>query len=192
MTINTEEMQPLLRREIADTPGGEYIKRCFACGACSGVCPISRIIPGFDPRKIIRMAILGLRDRLLSSDLIWDCARCQNCSFVCPQDVRFSDVMGAVRELALKSGLVDLAALESTGRLAAVDQTKCVGCLTCVRVCPFNAACMENRGVAFIDLANCRACGICVAECPAGAISLKEPGEAKGTASHSVSDARTI
>ncbi len=192
MTINRGEIYPQLRREIADIPGGEYIKRCYACGACSGICPISRIIPGFDPRKIIRMAILGLRERLLSSDLIWDCARCQNCSFVCPQDVRFSDVIGALRELAIKSGLVDVATLESTGKLAVVDQTKCVGCLTCVRVCPFNAACIEERGVASIDLAKCRSCGICVAECPARAINLKEHGEEKGIAGCSVPDARTI
>lgn len=179
MTIEKTEMYPQLRREIMATPGGENIKHCFVCGACSGICPISRVIPGFDPRKIIRMAILGLRERLLASDLIWVCARCRICSFVCPQDVRFSDVVGALRVIALKSGLVDLAILESIGKLVVVDQTRCVGCLTCVRVCSFGAARIEKSGVASIDLAKCRACGICVAECPAWAIGLKESEEEK-------------
>lgn len=182
MTIDKEQIFPELRREIADTPGGEYIKRCFACGACSGACPISRVIPGFDPRKIIRMAVLGLRDRLLSSDLIWVCARCRTCSFVCPQDVRFSDVVGAMRVMALKSGLVDFAFLDSIGKLAVVDQNRCVGCLTCVRVCPFGAASIGEWGVASIDLGKCRACGICVVECPARAIQLKQSEEERNIA----------
>lgn len=192
MAVTQKEIHPGLKMEIAGTPGGEFIKSCFACGACTGICPVSRVVSGFDPRKIIHLALLGLRDRLFRSDLIWHCARCQTCSFVCPQDVRFSEVIGAVRELALKSGLVDLATLEGLGRLAVVDQDGCVGCLTCVRVCPFSAPQIGEEGVASIDPARCRACGICVAECPAQTIHLRESEEEKRIAGHhGIRDERT-
>lgn len=192
MTISKKEIYPQLKMEIAETPGGEYIKRCFACGACTGICPVSRVVPEFDPRKIIHMAILGLKDRLLTSVLIWHCARCQTCTFVCPQDVRFSEVIGAVREIALEGGFVELSTLENMGKLAVVEQSRCVGCLTCVRVCSFGAPHVGDEGVAFINPAKCRACGICVAECPARAIRLRESEEDKRIAGDTVLDARVI
>ena len=66
------------------------------------------------------------------------------------------------------------------GSIAVVDQTKCVGCLTCVRTCPFGIPQIEPElagvgdflGAAKIDPARCQGCGTCTAECPAKAIQL--------------------
>ncbi len=66
------------------------------------------------------------------------------------------------------------------GVVAQVDQSKCVGCLTCTRTCPFgipriDAAAMGNGGIlgaAWIDPAKCQGCGTCTGECPATAIQL--------------------
>ena len=55
-----------------------------------------------------------------------------------------------------------------------VDSTKCVFCLTCIRVCPFGAMerDMEEK-VARVIPAACESCGMCVAECPAEALELR-------------------
>jgi len=66
------------------------------------------------------------------------------------------------------------------GVVSVVDQEKCVGCLTCVRTCPFNIPKVRYedvgvgaiQGAAYIDPAICTGCGTCAAECPAGAIQL--------------------
>jgi heterodisulfide reductase subunit A len=66
------------------------------------------------------------------------------------------------------------------GVVAQVDPEKCVGCLTCVRVCPFNVPKVVATavgvggivGAATIEPTTCRGCGSCVAECPAKAIQL--------------------
>jgi heterodisulfide reductase subunit A-like polyferredoxin len=66
------------------------------------------------------------------------------------------------------------------GVVAQVDATKCVGCLTCVRVCPFGIPQIRSdqignggiRGAAWIDPAKCQGCGTCTGECPATAIQL--------------------
>ncbi len=68
------------------------------------------------------------------------------------------------------------------GVIAEVDPEKCVGCLTCMRTCPFEIPLMvsdEGRtgvgglgGAAFIDPALCQGCGTCTGECPANAIQL--------------------
>lgn len=58
-------------------------------------------------------------------------------------------------------------------RAAKVDPGRCTACLTCVRLCPYDAARIAPSGVAEINEQGCWGCGICVAECPAEAISLE-------------------
>jgi heterodisulfide reductase subunit C2 len=174
MTIYKEDLEPRFKFEVAELPEGENVKECFACGSCTGVCPVSQIIPEFDPRKILHMISLGLKKKLLSSDLLWYCTGCRTCKFVCPQDVRFNDVIKALKVMALQDGYVDADTLSEMGKLAVVDEKLCVGCLTCVRLCPFSAPSIEaGKGVAHIEPLKCVACGICVAGCPVKAIELK-------------------
>jgi heterodisulfide reductase subunit A-like polyferredoxin len=66
------------------------------------------------------------------------------------------------------------------GTVAVVDQERCVGCLTCVRTCPFHIPKVDSSrvgvgsivGAAYIEPALCHGCGTCTAECPAAAIQL--------------------
>jgi heterodisulfide reductase subunit C len=51
--------------------------------------------------------MLGMKERVLSSDFIWLCSLCNTCSFICPQDVRFSEAMEVLREMAVKEGYVN-------------------------------------------------------------------------------------
>jgi heterodisulfide reductase subunit A len=66
------------------------------------------------------------------------------------------------------------------GVVSIVDQSKCVGCLTCVRTCPFEIPKVRYsdvgvggiKGAAYIDPSLCTGCGTCTGECPAKAIQL--------------------
>jgi len=53
---------------------------------------------------------------------------------------------------------------------AMVDQTKCMACLTCMRICPYGAPVVEAYST--IRPEYCQACGLCAPECPAQAISM--------------------
>ncbi len=59
----------------------------------------------------------------------------------------------------------------SCGGGAEVLIDKCSACLTCLRVCPFDAPVVTD--VAEIASEGCQACGICEAECPSNAIVMK-------------------
>jgi len=73
------------------------------------------------------------------------------------------------------------------GKIAVVDQPRCVGCLTCVRLCPYGAPRIEAErsgvggilGAAKVEAALCQGCGLCAAACPAGAIDLMHYTEAQ-------------
>jgi heterodisulfide reductase subunit A len=83
--------------------------------------------------------------------------------------------------------------IETEGAISVVNEAKCIGCGTCVTVCPYNAPALEEVTVTVeevtyktkksrINPAACKGCGSCAAACPAGAItaqhfSSKEIGE---------------
>jgi|Deesub1362B_J571_1020462.scaffolds.fasta_scaffold04888_5 heterodisulfide reductase subunit C len=91
-------------QEVSAEPGGEGIVKCFACGSCSAGCPVRRFHPTFNPRRIIRMVLLGMRDAVLRDPFVWLCATCFTCQERCPQGVRIADLMRALKNLALRSG----------------------------------------------------------------------------------------
>jgi heterodisulfide reductase subunit A len=62
--------------------------------------------------------------------------------------------------------------LEVGGVVSMIDQDRCVACLTCIRMCPYDVPFINEKGSAEIESAKCQGCGICAAECPAKAIQL--------------------
>lgn len=104
--IKTKDLDPNFKYEVAKEPGGENIMRCFACGTCTASCPVREIDEKYNPRKIIRMVLLGMRERILKSDFIWLCSTCYTCYDRCPQDVRLTDIMTALKNIAVREGYV--------------------------------------------------------------------------------------
>lgn len=102
MPIKTWELDPNFRNEIMNEPGGEHLTACYQCSTCTLGCPITEIVPSYNPRKIIQMSLLGMREQVLSNPDLWICAICQTCTARCPQDVVVGDVLAAIRRIAEK------------------------------------------------------------------------------------------
>ncbi len=126
--VVVSKLDPKFKDEVASTPGGEHIKRCFLCGTCSAGCPVHELSDKYNPRKIIRMILLGMRDKVLSSDFVWLCSTCYTCRERCPQDVKLSDIMTAVRNIAVKEGYIhpsylrQLSLIHTQGKLYEIDE----------------------------------------------------------------------
>jgi heterodisulfide reductase subunit C len=118
-------LDPHFKDEVAEKIGLEVIKPCFTCGSCTGICPVREVIEDFDPRLIIYMILLGMRKEVLSSDLIWFCCLCNECYFVCPQEIKFSRVATELREMALIEGHVSAEFLEKLEPLKPYLQDLC-------------------------------------------------------------------
>lgn len=94
------------KNRVASKAGGEKVLNCFLCGTCTAGCPVSSLNGEYNPRRIMRMILLGMEQEVLSSPQLWQCSQCHTCVAHCPQDVRFADVMRVLRELALEDGIV--------------------------------------------------------------------------------------
>jgi heterodisulfide reductase subunit C len=59
---------------------------------------------------------------VLSSPVLWQCLQCYACYAKCPQNVKFRDVMKALRALAVRDGYVKAEVAEELERL---DELMC-------------------------------------------------------------------
>jgi heterodisulfide reductase subunit C len=95
------QVDPTFFRNLQELPGGESIARCIQCGTCAGTCPVSHFMD-YTPRRIIAMARAGLAQDVLSCFTIWLCASCYACTAACPQKIPITDVMYALKRLAIQ------------------------------------------------------------------------------------------
>ncbi len=103
-TLRISDIDVQFKNEVKKIPGGERIMMCFQCGTCTADCPVARFSDSYRPRQILRMAQLGLKEKVLSSDQLWLCAACYTCVDHCPQDVEISSVIRALRNIAVREG----------------------------------------------------------------------------------------
>ena len=89
--------------EVASIPGGEGIFECLQCGSCSGICPIAPFMD-YTPRRLINMVREGFRDEVLHSRTVWLCSSCYACTVNCPAGIHITDVMYALKRMAIKEG----------------------------------------------------------------------------------------
>ena len=80
--------------------GAANVSACFSCGTCTATCPLVSNDSTF-PRRMIRYAQVGMRDRLLSSKELWTCYACSECSETCPTQAEPSEFMAAARRYAI-------------------------------------------------------------------------------------------
>jgi|GEM_PF-316477 len=92
-------------QEVVEAGGGG-LRNCYGCGACSAFCPILPKAEGYDPRRLIRLVLLGQRELVLGQPLIWLCSTCYSCQEVCPQQVSFTEISFALKNLAVEAGFL--------------------------------------------------------------------------------------
>jgi coenzyme F420-reducing hydrogenase delta subunit/NAD-dependent dihydropyrimidine dehydrogenase PreA subunit len=159
--------------QVRAVPGGQHLDVCFACGTCVSKCMIQqKVEPQYNPRRLIRMVMLGMSEKAYENPTTWLCSACDLCYSACPQEIHISQVIAAVKTLAIEAGYT------SPLDTVTVDETLCSGCGICVLACPYQAPRLvevnvngDSDRVSLVDANKCMGCGTCVAACPLGAIS---------------------
>ncbi len=76
--------------------GAVGAEKCFNCGTCTAMCPLTSDEHPF-PRNMIRLAQMGMQDRLLESTDPWLCYYCGDCASTCPKEAEPGETMMALR-----------------------------------------------------------------------------------------------
>ncbi len=98
-------IDPAFRRTVRERLRDLDFNECYQCGKCSASCPVFHRNPRLlNPRRIIHMAALGIRE-VLTDPALWRCTTCYECVEECPQMVNFVDLVVALRNLAYEEGL---------------------------------------------------------------------------------------
>lgn len=94
----TQVQDDLSARNIASRAGhlASVIHQCFQCSKCSAGCPVA---PEMDllPHQLVRLAVLGETDRIVSSRSIWICLTCHTCGARCPNGIDIPALLDPIR-----------------------------------------------------------------------------------------------
>jgi ferredoxin len=129
----------------------------------------------YNPRRLIQKVINGLEEEAFEDRTTWLCSACDLCYPACPQEIHVSQVLNAIKSLAVESGY------SSPLKTAQVNERTCVACGLCVQVCPYEAVSLVEKEsahqtytYAIVDPARCMACGLCAASCRSASIEVPE------------------
>lgn len=83
---------------------GQNVFACYQCGKCSAGCLFAEHMDVL-PNQVIRLLQLG-DEGVLAARAPWVCAACLACSVRCPKGVDVARIMEALRQLALRRGII--------------------------------------------------------------------------------------
>lgn len=168
---------PTFADEVKAVPGGEYLERCYSCGTCVSKCMVQqKVNPEYNPRRLLRMVMLDMKEEAFSSPTTWLCSACDLCYSACPQEIHISEVINAVKATAVNNNHKTIL------KTAEVNRQTCVACGLCAEACPYEAISLIETKVPFrgliqvasVDPGRCMACGLCNAVCRSTSIGIPD------------------
>lgn len=104
LPASEQELRKTFLEQAHLVPGGERITRCLQCGTCTGSCPVSYAMD-ISPRMVIALFRAGQIEEILRSRTIWICASCYMCTTRCPQAIKITDLLYALKRTAMDKKL---------------------------------------------------------------------------------------
>jgi heterodisulfide reductase subunit C len=120
------KMSESILRELEGGHILEDLDVCYQCGTCSGGCPVARIVPEYNIRRIIKDAREGKIDT--ANKFLWFCSTCYLCYERCPQDVKPIQIVHRITNLVSKKRCAPTPVKEgnrgilATGRIVEVSR----------------------------------------------------------------------
>ncbi len=94
---------------------------CYQCGTCSGGCPVTRLIPEYNVRKILKHRKENRTD--VNNRFLWYCLTCYICYERCPQDVKPIEVIHSITNFMSKNGFAPSSLKEGNKKILAVGRS---------------------------------------------------------------------
>lgn len=90
-----------LARNLASESGVDFYS-CYQCLKCTNGCPVTFAMD-LMPHQVVRMAQMGLIDRIAQSNTMWVCASCETCITRCPNQIDIPKLMDTLKRHVLAS-----------------------------------------------------------------------------------------
>ena len=90
-SIALDELTCELKDEVASRIPEANLDLCLTCGAFTGGCPASGQYD-MDPRKFLRMLLLGMDDEIVKNPWAWVCTMCGRCVTACPMKINIPQI----------------------------------------------------------------------------------------------------
>jgi Fe-S oxidoreductase len=99
-TVRLDEIKETpLRDTLMEEAGWKAdLSYCMVCGKCASVCPLHGFTD-MDPRKAVRMVLLGNEQQLIDDDFTFQCTGCDKCTLECPMGVKIGNMITRARAM---------------------------------------------------------------------------------------------
>lgn len=92
-------------RRVIETGGDEAsVSVCVQCGTCSASCEVEHLMD-YPPRMLVKLVAMGMEEEALKAESLWVCTGCYLCASRCPRGINITDVIEALKAIAMKEGV---------------------------------------------------------------------------------------
>ncbi len=99
--VKLKKIKAKIKEHINEAVPQSNIDYCLTCGLCVSGCPASGL-EGLDPRKFLRLIVLGQDEEILGTDWIYSCTMCARCKYACPMGIDIGRIVYELRGMRPK------------------------------------------------------------------------------------------
>ena len=99
--LEIARLRAMVKGRIEQAVPNARIDYCLTCGLCASGCPATGI-EGMDPRKFLRLLVLGQDEDILKTNWIYTCTMCQRCRYACPMGIDVGRIVYEIRSMRPK------------------------------------------------------------------------------------------
>lgn len=96
-----------LLQEVSER-SGQTLSACYQCRRCAAGCSVGDETGYLTPNVLIRMVVLGDRERALNNALVWKCVSCYTCGTRCPNDIQTARITETLKKMGKEAHLAPL------------------------------------------------------------------------------------
>jgi heterodisulfide reductase subunit C len=94
--IELNELESEFKSAVLEKVPAAKFDLCLTCGTCTGGCPASELFD-MDPRKLVRMLVLGMDEEIKKTPWAWVCTMCGRCTKQCPMEINIPQLVYNMR-----------------------------------------------------------------------------------------------
>ncbi len=111
MTAPVLEFKPEAAKSMVDEVmqrSGQPLVACYQCRRCAAGCPVGEETGYVTPDRLIRMIIMGDREKALNNELVWKCVSCYTCGTRCPNEIQTARITETLKKMSHEAHLEPL------------------------------------------------------------------------------------